>query len=48
MGLRKHTLHCEIFAKAITEYIDYYNRRIQVKTKWIPPSTFREASMAMT
>ena len=27
MGLRKHTLHCEIFAKAIAEYIDYYNNR---------------------
>ena len=33
----------------IKKYIDYYNnRRIQVKTKWMPPSTFREASMAMT
>ena len=32
--------------KAIVEYIDYYNnRRIQAKTKWMPPSTFREASM---
>ena len=32
--------------KAIVEYIDYYNnRRIQVKTKWMPPSKFREASM---
>ncbi|MFR3405444.1 MAG: IS3 family transposase [Christensenellales bacterium] len=49
MGLRKHTFHCEIFAKAIAEYIDdYNNRRIQVKTKWMPPPTFREASMAMT
>ncbi|MBO5892040.1 MAG: IS3 family transposase, partial [Oscillospiraceae bacterium] len=28
------------------EYIDYYNnRRIQTKTKWMPPSKFREASM---
>ena len=27
-------------------YIDYYNnRRIQSKTKWMPPSKFREASM---
>ena len=32
--------------KAIVEYIDYYNNsRIQVKTKWMPPSKFREASM---
>ena len=31
---------------AIAEYIDYYNnRRIQAKTKWMPPSKFREASM---
>ena len=30
----------------IIEYIEYYNnRRIQAKTKWMPPSTFREASM---
>ena len=48
-GLEKTYTSFEIFAKAITEYIDYYNnRRIQVKTKWMLPSTFREASMAMT
>ena len=35
--------------QSIINYIDYYNnRRIQGKTKWMPPSTFREASMAMT
>lgn len=34
------------FQSAIAEYIDYYNnRRIQAKTKWMPPSKFREASM---
>ena len=28
----------EEFAKAIDEYIDYYNnKRIQAKTKWMPP-----------
>ncbi|MBR3928758.1 MAG: IS3 family transposase, partial [Clostridia bacterium] len=28
------------------EYIDYYNNtRIQLKTKWMPPSKFRETSM---
>ena len=28
------------------DYIDYYNNsRIQTKTKWMPPSKFREASM---
>lgn len=48
-GLEKTYTSFEIFAKAITEYIDYYNkRRIQVKTKWMLLSTFREASMAMT
>ena len=36
----------EAFQKAIAEYIDYYNnRRIQAKTKWMPPAKFREASM---
>ncbi|WP_408611409.1 IS3 family transposase [Gemmiger qucibialis] len=30
----------------IADYIDYSNNsRIQAKTKWMPPSTFREASM---
>ena len=48
-GLEKTYTSFEIFAKAITEYIDYYNnKRIQVKTKWMPPSAFREASMAIT
>ena len=37
----------EIFSKAIADYIDYYNnRRIQAKTKWMPPSKFRKASMS--
>ncbi|HBM99673.1 MAG TPA: IS3 family transposase [Firmicutes bacterium] len=32
--------------EAIEEYIDYYNNeRIKGKTKWMPPSKFREASM---
>ena len=35
----------ESFSNAVAEYIDYYNnRRIQAKTKWMPPSKFREAS----
>ncbi|WP_418783740.1 IS3 family transposase [Hominenteromicrobium sp.] len=29
----------------MADYIDYYNSRIQAKTKWMPPSKFREASM---
>ncbi len=33
--------------KAIEKYIDYYNNeRIKSKTKWIPPSKFREAFMS--
>ncbi|MBQ7976512.1 MAG: IS3 family transposase, partial [Clostridia bacterium] len=28
------------------EYIDYYNnRRIQSKTKWMPPAVYRKTSM---
>ena len=34
------------FAKAVKEYIHYYNHeRIQQKTKWMPPVKYREASM---
>ncbi|MCR5278571.1 MAG: IS3 family transposase [Lachnospiraceae bacterium] len=34
------------FADAIKEYIDYYNnRRIQAKTKWMPPAKYRETSI---
>ncbi len=36
----------EEFSKAIDEYIYYYNNeRIQAKTKWMPPTKYREASM---
>lgn len=39
----------ESFSKAIAEYIGYYdNSGIQAKTKWIPPSKFRKASMMET
>lgn len=35
-----------ILLSIIADYIDYYNNsRIQAKTKWMPPSKFREASM---
>ena len=45
-GSEKEYTSFESFATAMDEYIDYYNnRRIQVKTKWMPPSKFREASM---
>ena len=34
------------FSDAIKKYIEYYNnRRIQAKTKWMPPSKYREASI---
>ena len=48
-GCEKEYTSFEIFLKAISDYsdyIDYYNnRRIQAKTKWMPPIKFREASM---
>ena len=45
-GFEKEYTSFESFADAMDEYIDYYNnRRIQAKTKWMPPSKFREASM---
>ena len=45
-GSEKEYTSFESFAAAMEEYIDYYNnRRIQVKTKWMPPTKFREASM---
>lgn len=38
----------EQFKQAVVEYIDYYNnKRIKSKTKWMPPSKFREASMSV-
>ena len=43
-GLEKTYTSFEIFAKAIAEYIDYYNnRRIQVKTKWMPPYAYQRS-----
>lgn len=45
-GLEKEYSSFESFRTAVEEYIDYYNNsRIQAKTKWMPPSKFREASM---
>ena len=45
-GFEKDFASFDAFASAVDEYIDYYNnRRIQAKTKWMPPSKFREASM---
>ena len=45
-GFEKEYPSFQAFAIAIDQYIDYYNnRRIQSKTKWMPPSKFREASI---
>ena len=36
----------EEFSKAVEDYINYYNnRRIQKKTKWMPPALFRKTSI---
>lgn len=38
----------EEFSKAIKEYIEYYNnKRIQAKTKWMPPVKYRETSISI-
>ena len=45
-GQEKEYTTFEEFSKAVEEYIDYYNnKRIQAKTKWMPPVKYREASM---
>jgi transposase InsO family protein len=48
-GCEKEYSSFEAFSKAIEEYIDYYNnKRIQAKTKWMPPVKYRETSMCST
>ena len=45
-GHEKEFNSFEKFKKAIAKYIDYYNNsRIQSKTKWLPPTVYREASI---
>lgn len=45
-GFEEKYISFEVFSEAVANYIDYYNnKRIQSKTKWMPPSEFREASM---
>lgn len=45
-GQESHYHSFDEFSRAIHQYIHYYNNeRIQSKTKWMPPSKFREASM---
>lgn len=46
-GCEKDFSSFKEFSKAIEEYIDYYNnKRIQAKTKWMPPIQYRLASMS--
>ena len=48
-GYEKKYSSFEEFSKAVEEYIDYYNnKRIQAKTKWMPPVQYRIASMCST
>ena len=45
-GLEKEYSTFKEFQMAIKDYIDYYNnKRIQEKTKWMPPVQYRETSM---
>lgn len=45
-GYEKEYKNFKEFSKAVKEYINYYNNeRIQKKTKWMPPITYRLASM---
>ena len=45
-GYEKNYDSFDAFAKAVKEYIHYYNNeRIQKKTNWMPPVKYREASM---
>ena len=47
-GYEKEYASFEEFSIAVDEYIDYYNnKRIQAKTKWMPPVKYREASMCV-
>ena len=46
-GCEKEYVSFEDFSKAVENYIDYYNnKRIQAKTKWMPPVKYRETSMS--
>ncbi|MDY6065514.1 MAG: IS3 family transposase, partial [Finegoldia sp.] len=45
-GHEKDYKSFEEFSEAIEKYIDYYNNeRIQAKSKWMPPTKYRKASM---
>ena len=46
MAMRKIILPSKNFSQAVEDYIEYYNnKRIQAKTKWMPPVQYRLASM---
>ena len=48
-GCEKDYGSFEVFKEAVKEYMDYYNnKRIQAKTKWMPPVQYRIASMCST
>ncbi|WP_431979630.1 IS3 family transposase [Streptococcus dysgalactiae] len=45
-GYEKDYSSFEEFSRAVEEYIDYYNnKRIQAKTKWMPPVQCRMTPM---
>ena len=45
-GYEKEFDSFESFSRTVDEYIDYYNnKRIQAKTKWMPPVKYRETSI---
>ena len=47
-GCEKEYGSFEAFSEAVKEYMDYYNIvRIQKKAKWMPPVTYREASICV-
>uniref|UniRef100_UPI003A8930B7 IS3 family transposase n=1 Tax=Acidaminococcus intestini TaxID=187327 RepID=UPI003A8930B7 len=44
-GSEKEYTSFKVFAKAVKEYIHYFNtERIQKKTKWMPPEIYRDTS----
>ena len=48
MVMKRNYMSFEEFSKAVYEYIDYYNnKRIQSKTKWMPPVNYRITSISL-
>ncbi|MGX9359007.1 IS3 family transposase [Mycoplasma sp. 2575] len=47
-GFEKDFESFQSFSKAVDEYMDYYNnKRIQAKTKWMPPVKYRKTSICV-